>query len=80
MLGGSLLGQKQYAAAEPLLLAGYEGMKQRAADIPKLGQARLSEALDRLVELYDAWGKKDEAAKWRAVRDGQQPPAQPPRT
>jgi len=29
MLGGSLLGQKRYAEAEPLLLSGYEGMKQR---------------------------------------------------
>ena len=27
MLGGSLLGQKKYAEAEPLLLAGYQGMK-----------------------------------------------------
>jgi hypothetical protein len=33
-LGGSLLGQKKYAQAEPLLLAGYKGMKQREAKIP----------------------------------------------
>jgi tRNA A-37 threonylcarbamoyl transferase component Bud32 len=32
MLGGALLGQKKYAEAEPLLLAGYEGMKQRGED------------------------------------------------
>ena len=29
MLGGLLLGQKKYEEAEPLLLAGYEGMKER---------------------------------------------------
>src|SRR5262249_47610441 len=29
MLGGALLGQQRYAAAEPLLRAGYEGMKLR---------------------------------------------------
>src|SRR5207245_269157 len=31
MLGEALVGQKQYAAAEPLLVQGYEGMKQREA-------------------------------------------------
>src|SRR5262249_35784207 len=29
LLGGSLLGQKKYAEAEPLLLKGYEGLKAR---------------------------------------------------
>jgi tetratricopeptide (TPR) repeat protein/tRNA A-37 threonylcarbamoyl transferase component Bud32 len=66
LLGGSLLGQKKYAEAEPLLLKGYEGMKQRQAKIPRLfKQVRLTQALERLVQLYDAWDKKDEAAKWR---------------
>jgi serine/threonine protein kinase/tetratricopeptide (TPR) repeat protein len=66
MLGGALLGQKKYAEAEPLLLAGYEGMKQRQAQIPGPWRSiRLGEALERLVQLYDAGGKPDEAAKWR---------------
>ena len=34
LLGGALLGQKKYADAEPLLLKGYEGMKQREKTIP----------------------------------------------
>jgi hypothetical protein len=34
MLGGALLGQQKYAATEPLLLTGYEGMKKREARIP----------------------------------------------
>ena len=65
LLGGSLLGQKHYAAAEPLLLSGYEGMKAREAKIPPAGNPRLSEALERLVQLYDAWGKPEQAAAWR---------------
>jgi serine/threonine protein kinase len=65
LLGGSLLGQQKYAEAEPLLLAGYEGMKARAQSIPPQGQIRLTEALERLVQLYEAWGKKDQADKWR---------------
>jgi tetratricopeptide (TPR) repeat protein len=65
MLGSALLGQKKYAEAEPLLLAGYEGMKQREAKIPPPGKVRLTEALERLVQLDEALEKKDEAAKWR---------------
>jgi serine/threonine protein kinase len=64
-LGGSLLGQEKYADAEPLLLAGYEGMKQRERLIPPQGKVRLVEALERLVQLYEATDKKDDAEKWR---------------
>jgi tetratricopeptide (TPR) repeat protein len=65
MLGDALLGQKKYAEAEPLLLAGYEGMKQREAKIPASGKVRLTEALERLVQLYEATGQKDKADVWR---------------
>jgi hypothetical protein len=65
LLGGSLLGQKKYADAEPLLLAGYEGMKQREDKIPPVGKIRLTEALERLVQLYDATEQKEKAAEWR---------------
>ena len=44
MLGGALLGQKKYAEAEPLLLAGYEGTKQREATIPPQIRICLPEA------------------------------------
>ena len=69
MLGGALLGQKKYADAKPLLLAGYEGMKQREKTIPEQGMLRLPEAIDRLVQLYEAMDKKHEAAEWRNKRD-----------
>jgi hypothetical protein len=66
MLGGALLGQKKYAAAEPLLLKGYEGMKQREKSIPPPGRKiRFSEAIERLLQLYEALEKKDDEAKWR---------------
>jgi serine/threonine protein kinase/tetratricopeptide (TPR) repeat protein len=68
LLGGALLGRKRYADAEPLLVQGYAGLKRRAAQIPNDAKPRLSEALDRLVRLYDDWGKKDEAARWRKER------------
>ena len=65
MLGGALLGQKKYADAEPLLRAGYDGMKDREATIPPQGKVRLTEAIQRLIDLYTAWDKPDQAAEWR---------------
>ena len=70
MLGGALLGQKKFADAEPLLLKGYAGMRAREEKIPKAGGAelRISEALDRLIELYTATDKPDELKKWQSER------------
>jgi tetratricopeptide (TPR) repeat protein len=66
MLGAAVLSQKKYAEAEPLLRKGYEGMQKRAAMIPPHWRLfRLTDAAERLVRLYDALEKKDEAAKWR---------------
>jgi eukaryotic-like serine/threonine-protein kinase len=65
-IGIALLRQEKYADAEPLLRTGYEGMRQRAAKIPAPGKARrLAAAVEPLVELYDAWGKRDHADEWR---------------
>jgi tetratricopeptide (TPR) repeat protein len=66
MLGAALLGQKKYAEAEPLLNEGYEGMKQRQDKIPEPSRKlRLTEALERLVQLYEAMDNQKEAARWR---------------
>jgi hypothetical protein len=65
-LGGSLLRQGRYAEAEPLIIAGYEGMKARAAKIPGPGKHRLREAGERVIRLYEALGKPDQAAAWKA--------------
>jgi hypothetical protein len=69
MLGAALLGQKKYAEAEPLIRAGYEGIKRRADQIPSFVKvARLEEALDRLIALAEATGKADEAKAWKDER------------
>jgi serine/threonine protein kinase len=70
LLGEALRGQKKYAEAEPLLREGYEGLLRDAKSIPEdVRQERLLEAVERLVRLYDAWGKKDQAEQWRKKRD-----------
>ena len=78
LLGGALLGQKKYAEAEPLLLKGYEGMKQREKTIPPQASIRLPEALDRLIELSTATNKPDEVKKWQAERAKYPETAPPP--
>ena len=65
MLGGSLLGQKKYKDAEPLLKEGYEGMKQREKTMSPAAKVRLTEALERLVHLSNATGNAGEAERWR---------------
>jgi len=79
MLGASLVGQKKYAEAEPLLLKGYEGLKQREKAMEPRDKRRLAEALDRLIELYTATDRPDEAEKWREERAKYPAPAPPPR-
>ncbi len=64
LLGGSLLGQKKYTETEPLLLSGYEGMKQREDKIADAGKPRLKEAMQRLVQLYETTGQSDAVAQW----------------
>src|SRR5262249_6153642 len=64
-LGGALLGQKKYADAEPLLRQGYAGIKEREAKIAKVATGTRTQALERLVRLYEAWDKPEEAARWR---------------
>ncbi|MCL4789370.1 MAG: tetratricopeptide repeat protein [Verrucomicrobia bacterium] len=65
LLGGSLLAQKNYAAAEPLLRSGGEGLIQREARIPRAARPRLREAVERVVQLYESTGDSAQAAEWR---------------
>ena len=75
LLGGSLLGQKKFAEAEPLLRSGYYGMKQRADKLAAIGRLRLKEAGERLVRLYEATNRPDEAAKMKKSMDEPTPSA-----
>jgi hypothetical protein len=60
LFGGVLLGQRRYEEAEPFLVEGYEKM---AADFEPVRRHR---ALERVVSLYEAWGRREEAEAWKA--------------
>jgi len=66
VLGASLAGQKKYADAEPLLLEGYQGMAVRKDRIEVPSWYHLDRAREWIVQLYQAWGKPDNAAEWRS--------------
>ena len=73
LLGDSLLAQKKYADAEPLLLESYEEMRDRVKNVSAGGKTELVEATKRLVRLYEALDQPERAAEWRKKL-----PAEPP--
>jgi serine/threonine protein kinase/tetratricopeptide (TPR) repeat protein len=66
LLGGALLSQGRYADAEHMLVNGYQGLRARGRQLPPGNKPGLREAGERVVALYEAWGKPGLAAAWRA--------------
>jgi serine/threonine protein kinase len=71
-LGECLLDQKRYAEAEPLLLSGYAALKMRLGEHNSI----YVPVAQRLYELYTAWNKPAEAARFAVQAN---PPASPSR-
>jgi serine/threonine protein kinase/tetratricopeptide (TPR) repeat protein len=63
--GKLLVDAKAYAEAESLLLEVYKRLSETGAQITPPVDTRLLDVVKRLVQLYDAWGKPDKAAKLR---------------
>jgi non-specific serine/threonine protein kinase/serine/threonine-protein kinase len=61
--GKCLLGLERFDEAEPVCLACYEELKARRGD--QDGETR--KALRIVIEMYDAWGNAEKAAKYRAI-------------
>jgi tetratricopeptide (TPR) repeat protein len=69
VLGGALLGQQKYAEAEPLLLQGYEGLKQREWIFQSGWKYRITEAGERIVHFYEVTHQPETARAWREQLD-----------
>jgi serine/threonine protein kinase len=63
-LGAALMGKRQYAEAEPLLISGYEGMRKRESSIRERTKV-LAEAVQDLVQLFEATSRPEKAAEWK---------------
>jgi serine/threonine-protein kinase len=66
-LADVLRARGAFAEAEPLLLAGYTAFRDRRMHAGREDAKEL--ALESLVKLYEAQGRKSEAAKYRALLD-----------
>jgi len=67
MLGEALLGQKKPVEAEPFVVAGYEGLKLDEKAIPEaVRRERMTEAIQRLIDLATAMNNPDDVKKWQA--------------
>ena len=62
-LGSCLTAERRFREAEPLLLHGFEGLRATRGE----GHALTVEARQRLVALYEVWGRPDRAAAWRGT-------------
>ena len=58
ILGSSLAGQKKFTEAEPLLVSGYEGLRQREGTMPAASRVK---ARTRLRQMYHDSGKPQKA-------------------
>jgi tetratricopeptide (TPR) repeat protein len=63
LLGGCLVGQSQFEEAESLLIPGWPPLSRSRFLTP---DAR-DRVLERIIALYEAWGKPDQAAAWRLL-------------
>jgi tetratricopeptide (TPR) repeat protein len=79
LLGAVLVGQGRYAEAEPLLLASVQELsKPTLTYLPGPVHAALqAEALDPLIAVYEATGRSEQAAPWRAKKAALQPAGPP---
>ena len=66
LLGAVLLGQGRSVDADPLPVAGYDGLKVREATIPVPDRYRLREAAERVIHLYEMGDRPEQAAAWKA--------------
>jgi tetratricopeptide (TPR) repeat protein len=65
LLGAALAGRKKYADAEPLLVNGAKKLLVGGAKVAPAVRTRAQAAVHRVVELYDAWERPEDAARWR---------------
>jgi non-specific serine/threonine protein kinase/serine/threonine-protein kinase len=66
LLGQALTRLGRYGEAEPLVLQGYEHIMVARAGDPQQRARSAPVFIVQIVHLYEAWGKPDKAAEWRA--------------
>jgi len=64
LLGGCLTAMKRYPEAELLLVSASKNVDAERTTPPEV----LRDTLDRIITLYESWGRPEQAAAWRLKR------------
>ncbi len=64
-LGAALIQLQRFAEAEPLVVGGYEGLRQDEQHIPASNRQIVDRAGEHLVQLYTDWGRPTQAGEWK---------------
>jgi eukaryotic-like serine/threonine-protein kinase len=67
-LGAAKLAQGKHAEAESPLVSGYERLASlsRKGRLPIVDRPVFRESADRIIQLYESWGRTDQAETWKA--------------
>ena len=76
LLGEAMAGQSRFADAEPLALAGIDGLLEHQNDIAPKSLPYVKKALQSLINLYTSWDTQEpgngydaEAIHWKRRLD-----------
>ena len=58
------MGKRKYDEAEPLLISGYEGMRERQRSLRDPTRV-LTESLQILVQFFEATSQSEKTAEWK---------------
>jgi tetratricopeptide (TPR) repeat protein len=63
--GGCFLGEGRFAEAEPLLLSGVTGLRERFSFVSSTQFRELEDGIWRMQNYFEAIGSTDEAVRWK---------------
>ena len=61
-----MAGQSRFADAEPLALAGIDGLLEHQNEIPPISLPGVKKAFQNLINLYTSWDKQETGNRYDA--------------
>jgi hypothetical protein len=77
LLGAALAGQQKFLDAEPLLVGSANVLVASAAKLSPADRQLMLAAVQRVIDLYDAWDRPTDAARWRQQKATLAAPSSP---
>ena len=65
ILGASLVGERKYEEAEPILTSAYDGLVEKRESMLAEFRPTIAGWGERIVAMYESWGRPEKAAEWR---------------